>query len=126
MATKQGMQCITVPAAADYTLKQFYVMNINSSGQAVLASGAGQQVAGVLQGKPDGAGRAAELAINGVVKAIAGGTFNPGVLLEVTAAGKLDTAVAGAGKFACAIALEAGVDTRIIKVLWLNSFRHVA
>lgn len=86
-----GFQLGVLEASADLSAKQFYCAKINSSGKVALCDTAGEKVDGVIQNKP-ASGTAVTLAKEGVFKAIVAGTVTAGDLLEVTSAGKLQTA----------------------------------
>lgn len=88
MAYEQDVEIRSVNAAADLSTKQFYGVKINSSGLLALCDAAGENVYGVLQNKPDAAGRAASVAVSGITKAIAGGVIAPGATVAVNASGK--------------------------------------
>lgn len=92
MSTELRGLTASYPAAADYSTKQFYFMAVNSSGQAVLASAAGQAVIGVLQDKPSAADRPGCIMTHGITKVLAGGTVAAGALVATDAAGKAVTA----------------------------------
>lgn len=77
----------TFPAAADLSAAQHRGVGLNSSGQAVLASVAGQACIGVLQNKP-GSGQAATVAMGGITKVIAGtGGITAGSYVKIDANG---------------------------------------
>lgn len=96
MATQQNVQSITLPAGADLSAHQWKLVDVNSTGQAVLVSAANARVLGVLQNDPAAAGREAEVAVAGVVKILTGGAVAAGDEVEATAAGLIVTA-SGAG-----------------------------
>lgn len=125
----------TVPANADLSTKQYYCMKL-SAGKAVICDAAGESVFGILQNAPAAANRAAELAVSGVAKAIAGAAISQGAYVATDAAGKLKTAVAGKtdtsdggvaadpliGSHVIGKALSAaGADGDIIEVLLTNT-----
>lgn len=92
MATEQILQQITIPANSDLSALQFYAMDVNSSGNAVIPTGAGARVIGVLQNKPNAAGLPAGIAIDGITKAVAGAAIAAGALVTVAADGRFVTA----------------------------------
>jgi hypothetical protein len=87
MATQQlaAYNTITVPAGADLSAAQWKFVKLNSSGQAVVCDGVGDQPLGVLCNKPDEAGKAAEVQIGGVAKVQLGGTVTAGDKIMVNA-----------------------------------------
>ncbi len=81
-----GFKLGTLVANADYSAKQFYLMKVNSSGNAEL-SGAGEAAIGVLQNEP-ASGKSAELMTFGVSKVQYGNTVTQGQQLMSDANGK--------------------------------------
>lgn len=97
MAQSERINPISVPASADLSASQFCFMTINTSGQLALP-GAGADALGVLQDKPNAAGRAGELALlrgSGRLKVIAAGTITALDKVKTDAAGKALTATTG-------------------------------
>ena len=84
--TEQGVIEITVTAAEDLSAKQYYIVKLNSSGNAAL-SGLNEKSAGILQNKP-ASGEPAIIRIAGMslLKIAEAVTF--GKFLTPTAAGK--------------------------------------
>lgn len=120
----EAAQRVTLPSAADYSSSgQYTFVNVNASGQAAQVSGSGGAAVGVLYNKPSGAGRAAEVAISGIVKIVAGGVLGTiGVKISSTAAGKAQ--LASTGHHVLGTLLEtAGADGDIVSIL-LNS-KHI-
>lgn len=96
MATENDVRSITLPAAADLSTKQFYGVEINSSGQVSVNNAAGEFCIGVLQNKPSAAGRAATVAYSGITKVVAGsGGLDEGDLVKVASDGTFVVAVKG-------------------------------
>lgn len=127
---------LSLPAAADLSTKQFYAVDINSSGQAALCAAAGARVIGILYNDPDATGEmAAVMPLAGrKAKAIAGDTLTMGDLLATNASGKLVTAVKGTvdtsdttgaaadpliGSYIVGVALESAVVGDIFQFLAL-------
>ena len=120
MAVEQPDLEFTLEAAGDLSTHQYKAVVINSAGRAALPSASGVVPAGILQNKPSALGHAAAIRRGGISKAVAGGTFDAGTLLmAATTTGKLITATAEL--HACAQAMEAGADNRIISVLQLDT-----
>jgi hypothetical protein len=123
-ARENNLFSLTLPAAADYqtTSKQFYAVDINATGQAVLVSAAGQRVVGVLQNKPL-ANQAATVQVAGVTKMIASGVIATGATVASDAAGKAKAASAlvqatGAASNVIGICLDgSGTANDVITVL---------
>lgn len=119
MAVEQPGFSFTLVAAADLSTHQFKAVVIDSAGKAALPGASGVAAAGILQNKPK-AGEAATVNRAGISKAVAGGTYDAGTLLmAATTTGKLIAATAAL--HACAQALEAGADGRVISVLQLDT-----
>ena len=86
--TVPGIQPISLNAAADFTSKRGYLVAIDTSGNAAIASAAGQKVIGALLDEPTVAGRPAAVAYLGRVSVRAGsGGFTAGDLLKTNASG---------------------------------------
>jgi hypothetical protein len=66
MAYEEELRCISRPANADLSALQFTFVDLNSSGNVIAPTGQGAKVIGVLQNKPDAAGKVAQVAIAGV------------------------------------------------------------
>lgn len=90
----EGVQTITLPAYADYSDYQYSLVSIDSSGYAKL-TGDGAQADGVLLNKPAAQGRAAEVAISGVVPVLLGGTATTGGLASSGSSGAANDAATG-------------------------------
>lgn len=94
MAVDQALQCVTLLAAADLSAKQFFFVDINTSGQAAVA-GDGAQAVGVLQNDPAAAGREASVAIGGRTKVSIGLALTAGDEVASDAAGECVPSVTG-------------------------------
>jgi hypothetical protein len=118
MALEEVLTSITLPAAADYKTasKQFYCMEVNSSGQALLVTASGARVVGVLQNTPDAAGRAATVTIEGCTKVVAGAVVAAGASLMSDTDGTVITAT-GANKIIVGTALEGAADGATFRML---------
>lgn len=87
MALERNLQTISLPAAADLSSYQFHLVAIDADGRAALAGGSVAKVIGVLQNKPSGTAHAAQVAIGGVSKVVAGGSVAAGDLIKSDANG---------------------------------------
>ena len=108
-------------AAADLSTKQFLFVKVTAAEQVNAASVLGEVVVGVLQNKPDAAGRAAEVWGPGsVTKIVSSAAFSVNAVLTAAATGKAVTA--GAGQYGHAIAIQAatGAD-QLVSVLLIPS-----
>lgn len=101
-------------AAADYSTKQYYAVDVSTT-TVVLASVAGQKVAGFLQNDP-ASGAAANVQLFGIAKAIYGGTVAAGDDIIVDADGKAIAAGNNTG-YVIGRALVAGSANEIGSVL---------
>lgn len=100
---------ITLPASADLSAKQFCCMKVDTSGYAAVADGGAaipEHIIGVLQNKPDAAGKPAVIQIAGISKVYASAALATiGVKLSSTSDGYVDAA--GATDIVVGILLEA-------------------
>ena len=110
-------------AAVDLSAKQFYCVELTAADTVNVCGAATDVVVGILQNKPV-AGEACEIPESGIVKGIAGGVIAVGQWVGTDAAGKL-VAKTTDKDFVYGIALEAGVDNRIIAVLIRPNFLAV-
>jgi hypothetical protein len=85
---------ILLEAGGDLSSSQFLMVKLDSNGDAVIASAAGEGVIGVLQNAP-ASGAIAIVRVFGESRVIAGGSVAAGALFATTNAGKSKTAVAG-------------------------------
>lgn len=117
MAYEESLQCITVPANADLSAKQYFFVKLtNSSGTGRAAvTGDGQSAVGVLQNKPDTAGDAATVGFSGVSKVSAGGSITAGQPVASDSAG--EAVAAATGDIVLGVALKSADDGDIIPVL---------
>ena len=118
MATEQKMQVVSIPANTDLSAKQYYMVgitNASGTGQVSLATEGGD-VVGVLQNVPNLAGRAAEVAVGGVCKCIAGGSITAGNRVSPDSNGKA-TAVGSADDYAFGVALQTASSGDIFTLL---------
>ena len=98
MAVREQHQVVKeFNAAADLSAKQYYFVELGS-GTVNVTDAITDVPVGVLQNKPDAAGKHAEVAMFGFTKVVAGGAISAGALIGCTTAGK-------------AVALTIGTDT---------------
>ena len=121
MAIEQRVYDLSLQAAADYytTSKQFYVMKLNTSGQAELSGAAAAATIGPLQNKPKQY-EAADVRQLGISKVVCGDTIACGAKVTGGDASKAVTAAASEKYFGTA--LEAGVTGRVISVLMEHGY----
>lgn len=96
MAYELGLTTLTVEAGQDLSGKQFYFGTIAADGQ-VDPTGAGLAADGVIQSKPDAAGKALAFACQPgqVSKVVAGAAVARGALLEADSSGRAITQSSG-------------------------------
>ena len=83
-----GILPVAMLAQASFANKRGYFVYVNTSGQAQIASSAGQKVMGVLLDEPSAADRGATVAFMGRARAIAGsGGVTMGDLIKTNASG---------------------------------------
>lgn len=116
IGTSDGGCTFTIPADTDLSTKQFFCVNVNGDGEAVLSSATTDQPIGVLQNMPSAAGMAAEILHSGIGKIKIGGTVDEGDLLGPDTDGMAITVTAN-NKTYIAKALQAGVDGDIIEAI---------
>ncbi len=93
MAYQNNLRNVTAEASVDLSTHQFKVVELNTSGQALLA--AAQQGYGILQNIPQ-ANEAATTTVEGEAKAIAGGAVTTDDWVRVGSGGWLITVASGA------------------------------
>lgn len=118
MAVQEKVISISFPAAADYSSTGYRFMDVNSSGQAVLVASAGAEGIGVLQNDPAAAGRAAEVAVYGKVKVIAGATVASGAWVQSDANGA--GILAASGDYVYGKCAVGGDATELIEVILVS------
>lgn len=115
MALEENLTTISLPAQGDLSTKQYYMVYVNSSGQATLAA-EGSDVIGILQNDPAAANRAATVGIGGVSKVAAGGSVTAGQKFTCDANGKAGP-IGSSDDFAVGIALETFSNGGVYKAL---------
>jgi hypothetical protein len=121
MATDNSPQITTLPAAADYSAKQYCLAVVDSSGNAALLASQGADADGVIYNDPDAAGKELQLAYGGVVKVKYGDTITAGNKLTSGADGRAE--VAASGDHVIGKALVAGVDGDVGSMLVVS--KHI-
>lgn len=95
MSVDERVRCNSMPANADLSAGQYLGVEENSTGKAVIATVLGQAGVGILYNNPAAADRAAEVAVAGVAKGMAGAAIVPGAKVTVMANGRFQTAGSG-------------------------------
>lgn len=127
MATEINVgQDFSAPASADLSANQFFFVTLNGSGQLAVA-GANVSCVGVLQDKPNAAGKVGEYRAFGVSKVKLNGTVTVNDKVASDASGKGVKATAAsvsagtpeplAGSYVMGTALKSGVAGDLIPVL---------
>jgi hypothetical protein len=110
MTVEQALTCVSYPASADLSAKQFFCVNLASDGEVQVATG-GAKVTGILQDNPAAVGRAAAVAIAGIPKvaaqALAGESIAVGDILIASSIGKAIKGTTGGTAFVFGRAAEA-------------------
>lgn len=114
MAYEERLETITREAGSDLSASQYRFVNLASDNQVDRAASAGVDCLGVLQNKPDAAGRAACIATGGTSKVVAGGTFDAGDKITTDNQGRAVEATTG--QQILGIAMEAGVSGVVTSV----------
>lgn len=115
----------TFEAGADLSTKQFLFVVQASDGQVDPVGTQGIDATGVLCNKPSAAGQAAEVAIYGIAKVIAGGAINPGAKVMSDNTGKAIAASSTAFALGTHVGTVAAASGDIVPVL-LRSGGHFA
>ncbi len=115
MAVEQRIYDLTLQAQEDLSTKQFYWGAGSGEFGVALSGAADEDLVGIIQNKPTTTRTASEIRRVGISKMICGGAITVWDKVTSDAAGKGVTA--SDGERYGAIALEAGVNGRIISVL---------
>lgn len=115
MAKTNSMRCISVDAGADLSALQFTAVRSGTGRTVVSAANNSAPIMGILMNKPV-SGDPAEVAIEGIAKAKAGGTWAAGDQLTATTGGAL-IATTTSGHHVVGTAHEAAVIGDIAQVL---------
>jgi len=85
--SEEKLMTVSGEASGDLSSHQFKFMVIDSNNQLALNTSAGALCNGVLQDKPDAAGKAGSLGVGGVTKIVLGATLAAGAEVMSSAAG---------------------------------------
>lgn len=94
MAFEEALTKISREAASDLSSAQYHMVAVDSNGQVAL-TGTGAAADGVLQDKPDAAGKAGSVGIAGVTKVEAAEAITAGDDIASNSAGEAVTATTG-------------------------------
>ena len=123
MALMEMVKAITLPAGGDLSADQWKFVTLAADGQIDLHAAATDMPTGVLLNNPDAAGKAAEVAVGGIVKVEASAAITVGANVTTTAAGLAATAVATDSIVGIAMSTVGGAG-ELVEVLF--GFRGVA
>jgi len=115
MAGVEDLHCISIPAGADLSALQFTAVILGSDKAVVGATTTTAPIIGILQNKPT-SGQAAAVAVMGVAKAKAGGTWGSGDKLTATTGGLLIATTTEPNHYV-GIALEDAASGDVAQVL---------
>lgn len=115
MANYDNQTCVTLEAGADLSAKQYFFVSVSADGQ-VDPTGDGADADGVLQNNPDAAGKAATVAVAGVVKVSCGGVVTRGG--PVASDGNGEAVSAASGDVILGTALDTGADGAVIRMIF--------
>jgi len=115
MALELRIWDMSLDAAGNLEDEQFHILQLSVEYTAAIASGGDEMLVGILQNKPDEEGKACEIRRVGISKVVCGGNISVGD--EITSDADGHAATATEGQRYVGIALEAGVEDRIISVL---------
>jgi len=115
MAYTDNMSCVSLEAGVDLSAKQFFFVAVSADGQ-IDPCGDGAHADGVLQSNPDAAGKAAEVAIGGVVLVICGGDVTRGGPVASDSAG--EAVNPASGDIILGTALETGANGQVISMIF--------
>lgn len=119
---------ITLVAGADLSSAQYKFVKINTSGEAVVCSGATDRPIGVLQNNPVQGGEASITVVGGT-KVLSSASIDEGVLIGTNNAGKADAKVPGTDTTEYVVGqviLAAGADGEILTAVINCSNPHRA
>ena len=119
MAYEEKVESVTLEAGSDLSAGQFHFVLLASDGQVDLVASAGGDADGVLYNDPAAAGRAATVAISGIVKVVAGAAVAVGDKVQSDASGRAITAASGDHVLGKAVS-AAGAAGDVISVLLIN------
>ncbi len=122
MAVEQALQSISIEAGADLSAGQYKFVQVATDGQVDLVGSAGADAIGVLQNKPDAAGRAAKVGFSGISKVTLGGTVAMGAKVQSDASG--DAILAASGDHVLGTCIKGGAVGEVGEVL-LNASHHI-
>ena len=122
MALVNAKVAISLVASADLSANQFRFVNVNSSGETIALTAAGERMVGLQEDKPGeataAAGEVSEVSISGVIKVIAGATVAAGQEVKSDDEGRAVDATTPVNlHFVAGTALTGGAVGELISVL---------
>jgi len=117
----------TFNASADLSTKQYRVVKLHSDGTIVVSSQgtAALDQLGILQDKPAAAGRACQVRLFGISKAVAGAAINPGASVMADGNGAVIAATNGKMALGIHIGTSAAANNDIVPILLSGIFGAV-
>jgi len=115
--SQQTIKIGTLSAATDLSNKQYHFVKLSSATEVDAISASTDKPIGILLNNP-GAGKAAEVALFGIVKVKAHGSLSVGDVIGTTSAGKAEGGI-GATQFVCGQAIETSAANDIV-TMFLN------
>lgn len=122
MATEIPVLTFTRAAAADLSAQQYRFVKLDASGDIAAIGAATDQAIGVLQNKPDAAGKAAEVMVMGISKVEADAALNEADLIGPSADGQADAKVPGTdtSEFICGQMISATSGAGVLGTAAIN------
>ena len=120
MSNDASVVSITLQAGSNLSASTnlYKFVKMSSDGQIDVVNSAGGEAVGVLYNDPNAAGKAAQVAVAGVVKIQAGATIDEGEKIQSADDGQAD--VAASGDHVLGVALTAGDAGDIISMLLIS------
>jgi len=115
MALELRIWDMSLDAARDLESYQFHILQLSAEYTADKATGGDQMLVGILQNKPDEEGKSCENRRVGISKVVCGGAIEVGD--HITADANSHGVVAAEGERYVGIALEPGVEDRVISLV---------
>lgn len=119
MAYEKPNEMLTLEAGADLSASQYRFVKVTGGQTCGAVAAATDHPIGVLQNKPDAAGRAAAIMVEGISKAKAGAAIAAGANLTIDAVGRVVTAVATNRIYAIALqaagAADEGISVQLVR-----------
>lgn len=116
MAVEHKLNEITRKAGADLTSKEHFAVKFDANGDVILAAAATDKILGVLTREVGASAEPVGIAVEGLLKGVAGGTIAAGDFLTSDANGKL-VATTTAGDIVIGQATESAVANDVFEFI---------